>query len=625
MKLSESGLKKALDAYNIKLILANSAQQDKSTATQLLVGSRTYHIDYDATSMNVSVTRAEKRFYTAFVDFFRRGFTSGESACRTNASQLKSELQSYVNFAIADKAACSLSNDFGETLKLKKVNSPSDTNPSEYTIYPSKDSAGDLVCNIPGYGTFNASALSQREKLHFIYSNLQIAENAADLLVNEFKDTLELKKVNSPSDTNPSEYTIYPSKDSAGDLVCNIPGYGTLTFGSGKGLSDLRSLLVAEQAVNTLANEFKNTLGLTKVSGDSISDAPGDTIWAIKDLPGEIGISITGVAEYRFPINELASLHDILKSQVEAEQLWPKLLTHNANKKFDKDIHAPLATSRFKDIFSVKDTQIHPELCANKISLDNNTYYAATYPKHDQMDDYFAFLMDGYENNPAPSHTVVLMDSNSIEDRSNVPDYFSPKGYKTESGQTQAISEEVAIIHLGPDKEIEVKEYSLTIEKNGDKKTIPVFHVTNWADRTALSNEDLTDLQEHIRTKHPENHSTPLVHCHAGVGRTAQYIAIDYMSQLSEDSLHKTSVEDIVFNMRAQRNPSMIQTQPQLRALALYASGKLAVLSKRDSNKPVADSESNRIQTPVNLVSKTSRSNEFENKLTGLLAKRSVH
>ncbi|WP_249324875.1 protein-tyrosine phosphatase family protein [Enterobacter mori] len=618
----ESGLKNALDSYNIKLILANSAQQDKSTATQLLVGSRTYHIDYDSTRMNVSVTRAEKRCYTAFVDFFRRGFTSGESAFRTNASQLKSELQSYL---IADKAACSLSNDFGDTLKLKKVNGPSYTNPSEYTIYPSKDSAGDLVCNIPGYGTFNASALSQREELSCIYSDLQIAENAADGLVNEFKDTLGLKKVGGPSDKKPSEYTVSPRKDLTGAIDCNIPGYGTLTFDSSNELSDLRSLLAAEQAVNTLVDEFKSTLGLTKVKDYPISDVPEDAIWSRKDHPGEIGISIPGIAKYRVPINELEHLRDILNSQAEAKQLWPKLLKHNMEKEFDKDIHASLDTSKFKDIFSVKNTQIHPELCANKISLDNNIYYAATYPKHNQMDAYLTFLMDGHANNPAPSHAVVLMDSKSIETRSDVPDYFSPNGYKTGSGKTQTLSEEVAIIHLGPNKKIEVKEYSLTIEKNGDKKTIPVFHVTNWADRTALSNDDLTDLQEHIRTKYPENHSRPLVHCHAGVGRTAQYISIDYMSQLSEDSLQKTSVEDIVFNMRAQRNPSMIQTEPQLRALALYACGKLAVQSKRDSNEPVADSENNRIQTTANLVSTTSRNAVFKNSLPGLLVKQTAH
>ncbi|CNI83398.1 Protein tyrosine phosphatase [Yersinia rohdei] len=113
---------------------------------------------------------------------------------------------------------------------------------------------------------------------------------------------------------------------------------------------------------------------------------------------------------------------------------------------------------------------------------------------------------------------------------------------------------------------------------------VPVIHITDWKDKTALPAKEMMALAKRIVELHDERFNIyaaigekrypsraveaeckalPVIHCSAGVGRTGQLIAAMELTNPKSSQ----SLESIIKTLREQGGPDMVQTEGQMREL----------------------------------------------------------
>ncbi|MFM1243430.1 protein-tyrosine phosphatase family protein [Yersinia enterocolitica] len=131
---------------------------------------------------------------------------------------------------------------------------------------------------------------------------------------------------------------------------------------------------------------------------------------------------------------------------------------------------------------------------------------------------------------------------------------------------------------------------------------VPVIHITNWKDKTALPADEMIALAKRILKLHNEKFNIyaahgenrypsravnaeckalPVIHCSAGVGRTGQLIAA--MELINSESLR--SLESIIHTLREQGGPDMVQTEDQMKALIDLANKVRKQLLDKDEQR----------------------------------------
>ncbi|XP_070570607.1 uncharacterized protein [Ptychodera flava] len=106
----------------------------------------------------------------------------------------------------------------------------------------------------------------------------------------------------------------------------------------------------------------------------------------------------------------------------------------------------------------------------------------------------------------------------------------------------------------------EWKMTDLSLEKNGEVRSLRQFQCTLWPiSGSPHEGEAIMRLVQTVRSQITDVNSPLLVHCSAGVGRTAVFIALD---RLLENQSSTVDIFGTVANMRRQR-PNMVLTQSQ--------------------------------------------------------------
>ncbi|WP_033137471.1 protein-tyrosine phosphatase family protein [Aeromonas finlandensis] len=234
--------------------------------------------------------------------------------------------------------------------------------------------------------------------------------------------------------------------------------------------------------------------------------------------------------------------------------------------------------NRFNDIQANKATAVRPDLNANYVQVGVHRSIACQYPLDSQLESHLQMMFD----NRTPVLAVLASANEIANPQFKMPDYFRQSG---QYGAVSVKSEHQMSVDLGDGIQADVYQMALTMPGSGKKGIqVPVVHVSNWPDKTAVSAE-VTErlsalLEQNAQAKRAmyekagssavgdENKLLPVVHCRAGVGRTAQVIGAMAMHDPRNNQL---SVEDVVSSMRTSRNGVMVQKQEQLEVLMTLA------------------------------------------------------
>jgi len=120
------------------------------------------------------------------------------------------------------------------------------------------------------------------------------------------------------------------------------------------------------------------------------------------------------------------------------------------------------------------------------------------------------------------------------------------------------------------DSTIILREFEVSNIYNQQRKIVRHFHFLGWSDFGVPENTLSTRILISLMNAYSNNKSI-LVHCSAGIGRTGSFIAIaiginilqSKRNQLKNVDTIPISVEEIVFNLRLQRNRGMVQNVSQ--------------------------------------------------------------
>lgn len=229
---------------------------------------------------------------------------------------------------------------------------------------------------------------------------------------------------------------------------------------------------------------------------------------------------------------------------------------------------------RFGDIRANKTTALDPQLNANAINLGGNfTVHAGSYPKNEDpaLAAHLKMLMGDAQNKKEATSCLVVLNSEADIAKHNLKPYFKKSLHFPDQHIKTVVTPKTTSAEG-------IEHYQLAIIDTKTKNTvnIPVIRVTDWADHSPRNTAQLQEISRLIQV-HKGSAGVPFVHCNAGVGRTGQLIATDYMTRTANSRENRESLENLesleslITSMRGQRNQLMVQTKEQLLMLALLA------------------------------------------------------
>ncbi|AQS40714.1 protein tyrosine phosphatase [Shewanella psychrophila] len=413
-------------------------------------------------------------------------------------------------------------------------------------------------------------------------------------------DELGLK----PTEMKSDNIAFWPSSRKPGSFGVKLPGSTLLLAAKSK-----------EQALEKIGNGIQNHLGNDVLI---LSSKPNKAVNSLAIWPSSSGqgfsVKLPGVGLARTTNLEAAkakiddyraTTHSPQAQQTHAarnvlttapssleadrQELDSRLtnLRGNLNPKAHPDLYqqqqpGTSKLNRFGDIQSAQHTNVASDLNANRINIGGKNIAIATqYPLAHQIESHLKMLVQ----NRTPSLTVLTEQSKMNDPTKGMQDYFS------KSAQYGSVQTKSSLVETVDFDGIHADVYKLVIREPGQKSIeVPVVHITNWEDMTAVDAEVTLKITAKIKELTDEKLSgyqsigsravgdpdklLPVVHCRAGVGRTGQILGAMAM----QEPANKASLESIVTDMRTSRNGIMVQTDKQLDVLAEIANSQSRAL-----------------------------------------------
>ncbi|CAD6187887.1 unnamed protein product [Caenorhabditis auriculariae] len=208
---------------------------------------------------------------------------------------------------------------------------------------------------------------------------------------------------------------------------------------------------------------------------------------------------------------------------------------------------------RYTDIVCLDSTRVvlkerPPEadfIHANWMKMPDGVQYISTQgPMEETIEDFWHMIY-------TEKVSVVIMLCAFSEGKFSKSAYYYPmKSDYEKYGQYKVIKKGLKQSNID-----NVKYRVLDVEKNGKSLTVHHFSYTSWPDHIAPTSPTFA-VQLHRLARQKANGGPIVVHCSAGIGRTATFIGIDYgMQRVRENS--NLAPFDLIKEMRRMRDKSV--------------------------------------------------------------------
>ncbi|MDL5168021.1 protein-tyrosine phosphatase family protein [Proteus faecis] len=221
------------------------------------------------------------------------------------------------------------------------------------------------------------------------------------------------------------------------------------------------------------------------------------------------------------------------------------------------------------------------KLPANIISgtQDNALRVASQYPKSDEknMENYLNSLIQNKID------TVYILASDD-DIKYNVIKYFENNRSYNDVNVKEHSSKENKFVK-DKDDILNYNIYPKVVTSPQGTQEINFVHIPNWKDHTEVDANKLEmTLCTIQKTIDLSANSNSLVHCLGGIGRTMEMLLVERMMNMSPDEKHKTSLEEMVHEVREKRTPFALYEIRQLAELTVFALAKRIPLLKNNSH-----------------------------------------
>ncbi|MBQ0215090.1 hypothetical protein KAH51_16705, partial [Proteus vulgaris] len=127
--------------------------------------------------------------------------------------------------------------------------------------------------------------------------------------------------------------------------------------------------------------------------------------------------------------------------------------------------------------------------------------------------------------------------------------------------------------------------YPKIVNSSQGTQKINFVHIPNWKDHTEVDATQLEMTLSSIKKEiKPSANSNSLVHCLGGIGRTIEMLLVERMMNMSPDEKNKTSLEEMVHEIREKRTPLALYEIRQLAELTAFALANGISLLKNNSH-----------------------------------------
>lgn len=223
------------------------------------------------------------------------------------------------------------------------------------------------------------------------------------------------------------------------------------------------------------------------------------------------------------------------------------------------------------------------KLPANIISgtQDNALRVASQYPKSDgeNMGNYLNSLIQNKIDT-----VYILASDDDIKYKVNNVKYFKNNRSYNDVNVKEHPSKENKFVK-NKDYILNYNIYPKVVTSPQGTQEINFVHIPNWKDHTEV---DATKLKMALcsiqKTIGLSANSNSLVHCLGGIGRTMEMLLVERMMNMSPDEKHKTSLEEMVHEVREKRTPLALYEIRQLAELTVFALANRIPLLKNNSH-----------------------------------------
>lgn len=181
---------------------------------------------------------------------------------------------------------------------------------------------------------------------------------------------------------------------------------------------------------------------------------------------------------------------------------------------------------------------------------DKFQYISAQGPMEETIEDFWHMVFT--EKSPS-----IVMICDWLEDGvQKCARYVPMEEEKSQQFGTYLITRTDTVAEIFEDLFLQTFEISIPGKPDSPTHTVKHYHYRNWRDHTApLTSSSVLKLLKALRGN--TNKGPPIIHCSAGIGRTATFIGVDYGNQRIGQTGESLDILDLVREMRKMRDKAV--------------------------------------------------------------------